>query len=227
MGSSPEASFFMPQEESHECAFESGVLVVIAGPTAAGKSKVQEGLIQRNPEMHRVITYTTRTPRKGEQDGVDYHFLNTATFEQELEAGSLIESDNYNDKYYGTPKSELNPLFVGRDITWIVTMPRALTLDDYLRNAYDETTAQRIIDQKLTLLVTTPSWEQLEEQFVRTRGGSHEEFTARINPDREFLRANQDRFAHIIYNPVGGLEQTIDQAQQLLIQKREQLKARS
>lgn len=196
-----------------------GVLLILAGPTAAGKSNIQKGLLDRNPGMHKVVTCTTRLPRGNEKEGVDYHFIDEKSFKKKLSAGDFIEFDCYNGQYYGTPKSELSPLLQGCDVTWILTMPRVLDIDSYLKN-YDLDKAELIIDQKVTLLIMTPSWNQLERQFILRRGGSHEEFLARIQSDREFLESHDDLFDHTIYNHSDKLTEAIDNAQKILDSRR-------
>jgi len=80
-------------------------LVVVSGPSGVGKTTVCDRLLSR-PDFERVITATTRAPRAGEQDGVDYHFLDAATFDCWIEQNRFLEwADVYANKY-GSPRAE-------------------------------------------------------------------------------------------------------------------------
>ena len=74
------------------------LLLLISAPSGAGKTTVSQGLLGSNPRLRRVTTCTSRAPRPGERDGVDYHFLSRAEFERRIEAGEFLEhADVYGD----------------------------------------------------------------------------------------------------------------------------------
>jgi guanylate kinase len=80
-------------------------LVVVSGPSGVGKTTVCDRLLAR-PEFERVITATTRAPRAGERDGIDYHFLDRVTFDRWIEDDRFLEwADVYGNKY-GSPRAE-------------------------------------------------------------------------------------------------------------------------
>jgi len=80
-----------------------GKLVVISGPSGVGKSTVC-GEIMKKPRFERVVTYTTRPPRAGEDEARDYHFVSRAEFEAGLEKGIFLEHARVHDNLYGTPR---------------------------------------------------------------------------------------------------------------------------
>lgn len=193
-----------------------GILIILAGPTAAGKSIIQKELLRQNQTLHKVITYTTRPLRNGERDGIDYHFVNKEQFEERLSQGLFIESDCYNGEYYGTPKNQLDPIFSGNDVVWILTMPRALDIDTYIKDTFDLDTARAIISQTVTILVVPESIDQLKKQFIMKRGGSQREFSSRIPLDCKFSEENKERFDYVIYNQTDKLTKAIDQVQKII-----------
>ncbi len=94
------------------------VLLVLAGPAGSGKTTLCERMVAEHPEFSRVVTATTRDPRPGEQDGVHYHFLTPAQFDERVAAGAFLEWAWVHQKNrYGTLASAvLEPLAAGRSL---------------------------------------------------------------------------------------------------------------
>ena len=80
---------------------------VITGPSGVGKGTLIRGLLERVPQLELSVSATTRLPRPGERDGVDYHFLTPEEFERHVEAGDFVEHAIYSGNRYGTLRSEL------------------------------------------------------------------------------------------------------------------------
>ena len=80
---------------------------VITGPSGVGKGTLIRGLLARVPELQLSVSATTRAPRPGERDGVDYHFLGDADFDRKVAAGAFVEHAAYSGRRYGTLRSEL------------------------------------------------------------------------------------------------------------------------
>lgn len=89
---------------------DTGTLIVISAPSGGGKTTLIRSLSDAVPHSARLITTTTRAPRDGEQDGVDYHFLSREAFEQKIQSGDFLEYVEYADHYYGTDKHELTAM---------------------------------------------------------------------------------------------------------------------
>ena len=85
----------------------SPVLVLISAPSGAGKTTVSQRLLAAIPGMERVVTCTTRAPRGGERNGVDYHFLDRETFERRVAAGEFLEHAEVYGHRYGTLRSSV------------------------------------------------------------------------------------------------------------------------
>lgn len=80
----------------------TSLLILISAPSGAGKTTLGDGLLRQNPRLRRVITCTTRAPRAGERDGVDYHFLSAEDFSAKVAGGEFLEHANVYGRCYGT-----------------------------------------------------------------------------------------------------------------------------
>lgn len=83
-------------------------LLVVSGPSGAGKDTVVRRMMEKYPEIELSVSATTRAPRNGEKEGIDYYFMTNEAFEQKIERGEMLEYVHYCDRYYGTPKSEVD-----------------------------------------------------------------------------------------------------------------------
>ena len=83
------------------------MILVITGPSGVGKGTLIRGLLERIPELELSTSATTRKPRPGEEDGVDYYFLTPQQFADRVTAGEFVEHATYSGNMYGTLRSEL------------------------------------------------------------------------------------------------------------------------
>jgi len=142
----------------------SPLLIVISAPSGGGKTTLCNQLLAARPDMARAITCTTREPREGEQDGVDYHFLDAASFLKRVQSGNFLEHATVHGHSYGTLKSEvLSKLRLGKDVLLNVDVQGASTVR---QRAETDPEIQRAL---VSVFLTPPSMTILEER-LRRRG---------------------------------------------------------
>jgi guanylate kinase len=94
-----------------------GLLIVISGPSGVGKDTVIKRLLELDPNLTYSVSYTTRAPRTGEVDGVNYRFVSRQEFERLIAEGAFLEHATYDGNLYGTPIAQLDEVrAAGRDI---------------------------------------------------------------------------------------------------------------
>jgi guanylate kinase len=142
----------------------SPLLILISAPSGAGKTTVCQQLLLARPEMCRAITCTTRQPREGEQDGIDYYFLDPETFLKRVHAGNFLEHATVYGNSYGTLKSEvLGKLRQGMDVLLNVDVQGAGAIRE---QAQTDPELRRAL---VTVFLTPQSLGVLEER-LRRRG---------------------------------------------------------
>src|SRR3954469_13236319 len=105
------------------------LLVLISAPSGGGKTTICEQLLAARPQMTRAVTCTTRPPRSGERDGVDYYFLDAGSFLKRVQAGNFLEHATVYGNSYGTLKSEVvGKLRQGKDVILNVDVQGAATI---------------------------------------------------------------------------------------------------
>lgn len=177
-------------------------LVVITGPSGAGKGTLLAALVQRMPELEVAVSATTRERRRGEIDGRDYWFLSPVEFEGRVRAGEFLEHVEYVSGHrYGTLRSEL---------TRIRASGRICVLEL-------ETEGARRVESEiqgcLTIFVDAPSFDELERRLrARDRESSGE-----IDERLELARRQQlqrDEFDHVVVND--RLERAVEEVAGIL-----------
>ena len=108
---------------------KQGRIIVVSGPSGVGKTTLVETMLEHSSSIVRSVSATTRLPRSGETDGVDYHFLPKSEFERLIEQNGLVEWTKYGENYYGTLKSTLeSTIKAGKDIMLIIDVDGAIQL---------------------------------------------------------------------------------------------------
>ena len=144
------------------------LLILISAPSGGGKTTLCQHLLKARPEMTRAITCTTREPRKGEKDGVDYHFFTAGEFLKRVQAGNFLEHATVYGNSYGILKSELlAKLRQGKDVLLNVDVQGAATIRE---QAETEPELKRAL---VTVFLTPHSLTVLEER-LKKRGADAE-----------------------------------------------------
>jgi guanylate kinase len=143
------------------------LLILISAPSGGGKTTLCQQLLKTRPDMTRAITCTTREPRPGEKDGVDYHFFTAVEFLKRLHAGNFLEHATVYGNSYGILKSELlGKLREGKDVLLNVDVQGAATIRE---QAEGEPELKRAL---ITVFLTPTPLSVLEERLKKRAADS-------------------------------------------------------
>jgi guanylate kinase len=160
---------------------------VITGPSGVGKGTLIRGLMERLPALELSVSATTRAPRPGEQDGVDYHFLTREEFERRVLAGEFVEHADYAGRSYGTLRSELEQrVLAGAPVVLEIEVQGARQVRSSLPEA-------------VQVFIAPPSLDALRTRLIGRGTDDPEEVERRLRVAAEELTA-QPEFAHVVVN---------------------------
>jgi guanylate kinase len=160
---------------------------VITGPSGVGKGTLIRSLLQQLPALEVAVSATTRPPRPGEVDGVDYHFLSDEEFDRRLAAGEFVEHATYSGHRYGTLRSELESrLSAGVPVVLEIEIQGARQVRDAMPEA-------------VQIFIAPPSPEALRARLVGRGTNSPRDMDARMRTARQEMQA-QDEFPHVVVN---------------------------
>lgn len=180
------------------------LLVVISGPSGVGKDSLVATLLERDPALRRVVTATDRPRRPNERDGLDYHFVSRAEFEQMIAQGGLVEWAIVYGQYKGIPKWELErALESGQDVVVRVDIQGAAAL-------------RRLMPQAILIFVAAPSEAEMIRRLRERGGDTEEQVENRVATAREEM-SHLEEFDYLVINRQGRLDEAVEQVQAILI----------
>ena len=174
---------------------------VITGPSGVGKGTLIKRLLERVPGLALSVSATTRAPREGEEDGVDYHFLTEDQFQERRDAGDFLEFATYSGNHYGTLNSELDRC---------LDKGRSVVLEIEVQGAQQVRAART---DSVQIFIAPPDPAVLRER-LRGRGTDSPEAIDKRLKTAENELAQQDDFDHRIVND--DLDQAADELESIV-----------
>jgi guanylate kinase len=164
-----------------------GILLVLAGPSGVGKGTIGRGLLTQEPSLAWSVSATTREPRPGEVDGVDYRFISRDEFERLRDAGGFLEWFEVYGQLKGTPRDQVeHRLAAGEDVLMEVDVQGAMAIKERIPEA-------------LLVFLRAPSREAQKQRLV-TRAHDDDAQVARRIAEAEAEEALADRFDAVVVN---------------------------
>ena len=166
-----------------------GRVLVLSGPSAVGKSTVVRRLREQVPNLHFSVSATTRAPRPGEVDGIDYHFVSAERFDTLIEAGELLEWAEIHGGLHrsGTPSAPvIDAAAIGQPVLIEVDLAGARSV-------------KKAMPEVITVFLAPPSWEALQQRLIG-RGTETPETMARRLATAEAELAAQGEFDVVVVN---------------------------
>lgn len=139
-----------------------GILIVISGPSGAGKGTICKALLEKHDNIYISVSATTRAPRAGEIEGVNYYFLTKEAFEEKVNNNGFLEYANVHGNFYGTPKVNVEKMLdEGKDVILEIDIQGALQVKENFKEG-------------VFIFILPPSMEELKQRIIK-RGSETEE----------------------------------------------------
>ena len=180
------------------------LLVVISGPSGVGKDAAITELKKKDQTWHFSVSATTRSPRPGERDGIDYIFLDTSTFQEMRQRGELLECAEYSGRWYGVPKSQVEKaLSEGKDVFLKIEVQGAESI-------------RELAPEAVFIFLAPGSFEELEGRLSQRRTEKQEEAEARLLIARHELEQLR-RYDYRVVNRDGCLDQAVAEIEAIVV----------
>ena len=185
---------------------EKGTLVVISGPSGAGKDTIiNEGIKKEKINAWVSISMTSRPLRGNEVDGKDYFFVTKEEFEDNIKKGNFLEYAKYNDNYYGTPKNKIEDyLNKGIDVILNIEIQGALQIKELIKDA-------------LFIFIMPPSMEELKRRLINRGTDSSEKILSRFKTAYQEIN-EVTKYNYVVVND--DLDKAVDKVEAILISEK-------
>lgn len=183
-----------------------GTLFIISGPSGAGKSTLIEKLLLQIKNLKRIVSYTTREKRPGEEEGVNYHYVTKDEFEQRLSNKEFLEYFSFNNNYYGALKKDFtDQLSAGLDIV--------LDMD------YCELTHVKAeIPNCISIFIMPESIESLQSRLEK-RGDKRQAIESRMSAAQDIIKHHY-MYDHLVVNVDGKIDEAFEQTKSIILSNR-------
>lgn len=162
-------------------------VVVITGPSGVGKGTLIRGLLEQIPQLELSVSATTRAPRPGEREGVDYHFLTAEEFDRRVAAGDFLEHATYSGNCYGTLRSEVERRVAdGHPVVLEIELQGARQVREAMPGA-------------VAVFIAPPSRDALRARLIGRGTDTPDQVDARLRTAECELEA-QSEFPHVVVN---------------------------
>ncbi|MFD1018117.1 guanylate kinase [Thalassobacillus hwangdonensis] len=166
---------------------EKGILFILSGPSGVGKGTVRKSLFEQSTDLRYSVSMTTRGPREGEVDGVDYFFKSRDEFEKLISEGKMLEHAEYVGNYYGTPRDYVEEtLESGRDVFLEIEVQGALQVKENF-------------PQGVFIFLIPPSLEELKDRIVSRGTETEEKVKNRLRTAKEEIDM-MDAYDYVVVN---------------------------
>jgi guanylate kinase len=184
----------------------SGLLLVLSAPSGAGKTTLSHQLIKTFKEARFSISYTTRSPRGAEKDGVDYHFIDAMTFQSMIDRDEFVEWAEVHGHFYGSPRSQVEDVVSRGGIV-------VFDIDVQGGNAIKRTYADAIL-----VFILPPSIEELERRLRQRATDQDEVIRRRMLAAQKEIERGVQSYDYVIIND--RLDEALDQLRAVVIAER-------
>ncbi len=198
--------------------YKPHLVIVISGPSGSGKSTVINALCETDETLQLSVSATTRKPRPGEKDGVDYHFLSKAEFKKSIQQDKFLEWAEYGDNLYGTLKSEITDAReAGKDAILEIEVKGSLQIRKQEQGLAPA--------RSILIFIVPPSFATLEKRLRRRDTESETELKQRLDIAKSEVREIQ-HYDYWVSNPQGGIQQAVQQIQTIITAERSRIDAK-
>lgn len=181
-----------------------GLLFVLSGPSGVGKDALIAALKAQGFPLHYTVTVTTRPRRPAEADGVDYHFVAPAAFDELRAAGELLEWAEVHGHLYGTPRAQVRAaLAAGKNVLLKIDVQGAASV-------------RRLVPDAVLIFLAPPSLEALRAQMAQRGTESPEELARRLRDAAAELEQIAS-YDYLVVNRTGRLAEAVEQVKAIII----------